>query len=272
MTTNKSLKSTFCTKCADVNGDLKITPSDAQMAFDIYLKKISNPTWCEIENADVNCSGTKLTPKVSPADAQAIFNKYLKKGSTSYTCSGSNRQASTSLQAGIYSFGPFAIDSSFLTSEGDILIPIIVESPTEMGAFGFDLSFPSDDWIFIGLEATDLTAGCDQLAGNVIAQETPASVGSTVPFPSAQFLRVGGYKTSVGNNASIGVLVILVFRTTKGFSEPSEISIIGAYDDLANAMIYAGTSIKSRNPETRDGTKQPAGRRKSKAERGKSDS
>jgi PKD repeat protein len=65
MNNDKSLLATFCTKCSDVNGDLRITPVDAQMAFDIYLKKTPDPTWCELENSDVDLSGTKLNPEVT---------------------------------------------------------------------------------------------------------------------------------------------------------------------------------------------------------------
>ena len=72
---DKSLVAHFCTRCGDVNGDLNITPADAQRAFDIFLGKISNPTACEKENADVNCDGAKSFPRVTPGDAKAIFDK-----------------------------------------------------------------------------------------------------------------------------------------------------------------------------------------------------
>jgi hypothetical protein len=43
MDRNKSLTATICAKCGEV-GDLKITPTDAQVAFDLFLGKIANPT------------------------------------------------------------------------------------------------------------------------------------------------------------------------------------------------------------------------------------
>ena len=265
LNTSKPLLSTFCTKCADVNGDLKITPSDAQLAFDLYLGKIPSPTWCELENADVNCSGTKSAPQITPADAQTIFNKYLQKKTGSSDCSGSSRAAAASQQSVSFFNGPFLIDISFLTSEGDILIPVIVESPTEMGAFGFDLSFPSDTWTYVGLEATDLTADCNQLAGNVISNEASGPYGSTASVPSSQFLRVGGFRTSDAKNASVGVLVTLVFKTKTGFTGPSEISVIATYDDLRNTLIYAGTSGRLRDTERGIENGRPADQRKVKA-------
>src|SRR4030042_5095896 len=137
MDNNKSLISTFCTNCADVNGDLKITPADAQAAFDIYLRRISSPTWCELENADVNSSGTKLEPKVPPSDAQMIFNKHLRRGTVDGTCSGDSRAATTSTQNLGLPAVKLAISNSAVYQSGDILIPIIIESPSAIGAFGF---------------------------------------------------------------------------------------------------------------------------------------
>jgi len=46
---DKSISANFYTKCGDVNGDLSITPADAQAAFDIFLGKIANPTESELE-------------------------------------------------------------------------------------------------------------------------------------------------------------------------------------------------------------------------------
>jgi PKD repeat protein len=262
---NKSLVATFCATCADVNGDLKITPADAQLAFDIFLGKIASPTWCELENADVDCSGTKLVPKITPADAQIIFNTYLKKGTDSGDCSGNSRTAVSSQQNTMFSNASLTIDGSYLTSEGDILIPIIIESPSEIGAFGFDLAFPSDNWTYVGLERTDLTNDYDQLAGNVISYQASGPEQSAAAVPNDQFLRVGGYKTSDYKNASVGVLVTLVFRAKTGFVDPSEISIIAAYDDIQNALIYAGSSIRLRENERRAENRPPADQRKESA-------
>jgi PKD repeat protein len=44
MDRDKLANANFCAKCGDVNGDLAITPADAQAAFDIFLGKIPNPT------------------------------------------------------------------------------------------------------------------------------------------------------------------------------------------------------------------------------------
>ena len=265
LNTNKSLLATFCTKCADVNGDLKITPRDAQLAFDLFLGRSAGATWCELENADVNCSGTKMVPSVTPADAQIIFKKYLRKGTYSSTCSGNSRAAASSQPDMLFSQAAFTIDSSFLTPECDILIPIIIESPSEVGAFGFDLAFPSENWTYVGLEGTNLTNDYEQLAGNVISYQASGLGQSAADAPTDRFLRVGGYRTSEDKNGSAGVLVILVFRAKKGFVDPSEISIIAAYDDIQNASIHAGSSFRLRNKERRAENGRPADQRKGKA-------
>jgi hypothetical protein len=237
MDSNKALSSTFCTKCADVNGDLNITPSDAQMAFDIYLKKISAPTWCELENADVNASGTKFVPKVTPADAQMIFNKYLKKGNVNPTCLGTYRTSTAATQSPVLSPANLAINSVFFNQDKDIAISIIVESLSPIEAFGFDLVYPSDQFMFIGLERTELTKEYNQVDANVIPYQISQDDGTVTQTESLSILRVGGYKTSSAVNASSGTLITLIFRFIGEDRDMSSISIMGICDDIQGASI-----------------------------------
>jgi hypothetical protein len=261
MDNNKSISSTFCTKCADVNGDLKITPADAQLAFDIYLNRISNPTWCELENADVKCDGTKLSPKVTPADAQTIFNKYLRRGVGIGDCSGNSRTAAASMLNLALPAVKLAIGNSAFNQGEDIYIPIIVESASDIGAFGFDLLFPSNQLTYIGLERTELTNDFDQLDANVVPYLVPpdesksAQASGLFREPSDGFdqqpanmvntsvLRVGGYKTKPAANPSSGVLITLIFRVSGEVKDSSSISIIATFDDIQNASIIDGTPI-----------------------------
>jgi PKD repeat protein len=281
MDNDKSLLATFCTKCADVNGDLSITPADAQMAFDIYLKRIAEPTWCELENADVNSSGTKLNPKITPADAQMIFNKYLKKATVDGSCSGSSRVAAAAGQNLTLPAVKLAVNSSAFNQDGYLYVPIIVESASDIGAFGFDLAF-SPGWLtYVGLERTELTSDFDQLDANVIPNPTSPE-GSTlggfssfglpagfeaqgkpsegfdqqpVDTPKGLILRVGGYKSSLTGKSCSGVLVTLVFRVTGEVGDPDSISIIATYDDIQNASILDGPPRDNRR-----GTERPAGK------------
>ena len=80
MDVDKVISASFCTECGDVNGNLNIFPSDAQVAFEIFLLKISNPTDCEKENADVNCDGT-----YNPLDA-VLYVNYVYKNMTQLFC------------------------------------------------------------------------------------------------------------------------------------------------------------------------------------------
>jgi PKD repeat protein len=296
MDKSKSLSATFCTKCADVNGDLKITPADAQLAFDIYLGRVASPTWCELENADVNCSGTKLTPKVTPSDAQAIFHKFLRRKVASSDCSGSSRAATLSMQSAGFTNVNLTINSVTFAPGQDILIPVIIESPSEIKAFGFDLSFPSSVMTYIGLERTVLTNDYDQLDANVIAYPAtnqgenktepteahlsgfdsilaskifmPQALDSREPLQDVdqpivnktnyRVLRVGGYKTSLSENPSSGVLVTLIFRVTGEVKDPSPLSVMATYDDIQNASIRNGMVNSQDNAQVRQ-EKRPVG-------------
>jgi parallel beta-helix repeat protein len=256
MNNNKSLAATFCTKCADINGDLKITPGDAQRAFDIYLGRIANPTWCELENGDVNCSGTKLSPKVTPADAQWIFHKYIRRGEAISDCSGNSRAAAVTTELASFINANLTIDNMAFTPDLDILIPIIIECPSEVTAFGFDLTFPSNVLTFIRLESTELTKGYDQLDANVMPyQPINQEQGNAEPAETL-VLRVGGYKTNPDQSPSSGVLVTLIFRGTGEFIDPNATSIIATYDDLQNASVINRMISRQDNSQIRENKRQ----------------
>jgi hypothetical protein len=261
MDKGKSIAATFCTKCADVNGDLKITPADAQAAFDMFLGRIANPTWCEKENADVNSSGTKLEPKVTPADAQVIFNKYLRRGELPGDCSGNSRAATMAMT--IYKEVPNASLSvnSFAAIGGqDIYVPILIDSPLEISAFGFDLEFPADKLIFIALERTALTESYGQLDANVILPEY--SEEKVEKKENSSILRVGGYKTDLTFNASSGVLVTLVFRVERDLGEEAPLSVTATYDDIKHASVKNGlVQPKKRQNEKEMSKKKMPGKR-----------
>jgi PKD repeat protein len=281
MDKNKSLSGTFCTKCGDVNGDLKITPADAQLAFDMYLGRIANPTWCELENGDVKCDSPRLAPKITPADAQMIFHKFLRKKVANSDCSGNSRTATAATQSLSSPSVKFTINNISYTPGRDILIPVIIESPSDIKAFGFDLAFPSNILTFIGVESADLTYDFDQLGANVISYqimdqggaETASSQGSPQSLVNSidrQMLRVGGYKTNSTQNPSSGILVTLIFRASGEFRDLSSLSIIATYDDIKNAAIkYESASLRTKEHGTenrrpaRQSNRKQAGKRQS---------
>jgi hypothetical protein len=186
-----------------------------------------------------------------------IFHKYLRRGTVDATCSGDSR-ATTSTQNLALPAVKLAVGNSTVSQSGDILIPIIVESPSAIGAFGFDLVFSSKQLTFVGFERTDLTSDFDQLDANVfpylISQDEGKSAQSTLlrKDPSDSFdrepvgtsdssiLRVGGYKTDSAVGSSSGVIITLVFRVIGGTLDSSPISIVATYDDIHSASITDG--------------------------------
>ncbi len=220
----KTAVANFCTNCADVNGDLILSPADAQMAFDIYLGKINNPTWCELENADVNASGSAAEPKITPADAQTIFNKYLKKGILPADCSGIARLTAAtelSFRNPGQTKATVSLGSSARSFDGDLFVPVVIDSALTIGAFGFDLLFPSEDLVFIRAERSDLTAGFLQMEANVTAPG---------------LLRVGGYASQPASQEGSAVLVTLVFRIV-GPNQSPAFSIADTCDDIDHIQV-----------------------------------
>jgi parallel beta-helix repeat protein len=228
MNSNKSLSAFFCTRCGDPSGDLNITAFDSQVAFDIYLRRISNPSQCEFENADVDCNGI-----VSPGDSQAIFNKYLGIAELPADCSDKTRTMATeiiSMQAEEPSATLLAIEDVQVNRDGYVFVPIIIDNPIDIDAFGFDLVFPSNVLTFLILENAELTEGYEQLDSNVISfQDT-----------NHKILRVGGYNIHSDQTLSSGVLVTLVFKVTGEFKDPIPLSVIATYDDIKNVSTRDG--------------------------------
>ncbi|MFW9972625.1 MAG: hypothetical protein ACFFDF_20740 [Candidatus Odinarchaeota archaeon] len=220
---DKSLIAYFCTRCGDVNGDLKVTASDAQDAFDIFLGRLSNPTQCESENADVSCNN-----KITPGDAQAIFNKFLKKGDLPTDCSGKTRaQKATclSIQTEELPITHLIVEDAQINSDGYVFVSIIVNNSMGIDAFGFDLQYPSEIFEFITHEVTAFLKDFIQVEAN--------HLGNGV-------LRVGGYSTTPATIDSPEVLLTLVFRAKEEIHGPLLFLITNAYDDIKNAIVKNG--------------------------------
>jgi hypothetical protein len=146
-----------------------------------------------------------------------------------------------------------------VSRDEDIYLPIIIESDSDIEAFGFDLIYPSRSLVFVGLERTDLTADYAQLAANVLSptqMTTPEEAGKfqlqgaeglTSALTGHATLRVGGYKTSSVEGPFTGVLVTLVFRAMGSFDNDSPISVVATYDDIQNAGISKGVTNQGRS-------------------------
>jgi len=229
MNSDKSISAQFFTKCGDVNGDLSITPADAQDAFDIFLGKIANPTESERENADVNCDGTKSTPNVTPADAQAIFDKFLGKDDLPCDCSCKSRAGTLSATLNSSQSSVLPIDATQTSPGEEIVIPIIVDNPSSIKAFGFDLIYPEDTLEFIGIEQTETTNDFYRIDANKIAEGV---------------VRAGGYgKTTAGSNYP-RVLIKLIFKVAQKTKKQIGLTIINMVDDIRNSTLRSRTSIR----------------------------
>lgn len=233
MDKNKSISAFFCSKCGDVNGDLKITAADAQAAFEIFLWKIQNPTACQIENADVNCDGTKANPSVTASDAQAIFEKFIGKSELPCNCSGTSRKNLLSSQSNKNSVFSFIINERRTQTEGEVYVSVIIEDIKTINAFGFDLVFPPETLEFVTLEKTESIETFVYIDSNEIA---------------SGILRVGGYKKKIADIPSPNVLFTLVFRTIKEVKQSPSFFILNTFDDIKRSSIKKEASIR-RNME-----------------------
>lgn len=234
MDQDKSLAAFFCPRCGDVNGDLNVTASDAQSAFDIFLRRISNPTLCEIENSDVDCSG-----ETTPGDAQDIFNKFIQKAELPSDCSGKTRAqmaVSPTIQTEQSSTMQLILEDTQVNHDGYAFIPIIVSNPLNIDAFGFDLQFPSKMLEFVTFEMTELLKHFAQVDAYT---------------PEEGLLRFGGYGSAPLSSDSPEVLMSLVFRVKKSINYPVFLVITHTYDDIRNAIIKDGTII-NRIEQVRD--------------------
>jgi hypothetical protein len=150
--------------------------------------------------------------------------------------------------------------NNFSISVGnDIYVPILVDSPSEISAFGFDAEFPSDKLIFVGLERTALRESYNHVDANVISREyAEAKAGKKQKYST---LRVGGYKTGLKFSAFSGVLLTLIFRVERNLAEEAPLTVIATYDDFKNASVKNGlVGLKKSQNEREDPAKDSVGR------------
>ena len=235
MSSDKNITALFCSICGDVNGDGRLSPLDSQAVFDVFLGRNKTPSLCQKENGDVNGDGTRDKPHISPADAQAIFSKYLGKKELPCDCSYNVRTAASLVPFGWDSFSleeaasherpaqdiHLGLDDLRRVSETEIHLPVMINNPHNIDAFGFDLVYPADMLEFAGVAKTEMVKDFYQVEGNVTAEGV---------------LRVGGYSVEAIPSESGGELVILIFHLKrKGVNDPQDIFIMKTFDDVETA-------------------------------------
>jgi len=220
MDRDRTVTAQFSPKCGDVNGDNNITPGDAQDAFNIYLGKMANPTFWQMENADVNTSGTRDVPNVTPGDALAIFDKFLGRSDLPGDCSCASRSTNPTTLMSHFQGSSLSIAPLDRTSGQEIVVPVLVFHPSNINSFGFDIHYPAGAMEFLFVERGSLTQDFTQVEGIERADG---------------IIRVGGYSSFSEANSSSGELVRLVFRAKGPSIDTTALKINNTVDDLGNS-------------------------------------
>jgi parallel beta-helix repeat protein len=220
MDSDKTVSANFCVKCGDLNGNLAISPLDAQAAFDFYLGKIPELTRCQKENGDVNCDGTKDEPKITPSDAQWIFEAFLGRRDLPADCSGASR--SDSVAVSFARRGPSqeiirVWKDTSIKSNREILIPINIEHSVFIDSFGFDFCFDPDVLQFITAIPSEQSRGFHHLECHEFQEG---------------ILRVGGYAVEPIRFEGTDELVTLIFRINDDIKTPLMFCLKNPVDDL----------------------------------------
>ena len=232
MDRNRTIAALFCSKCGDVNGDNSITPGDALLAFNIYLRKIASPTFCQLENADVNTSGTKGAPDVTPGDAQAIFEKYLGRNDLPSDCLCASRSSGQVASTSHFQGNSLSIAPLDRTSGKEIVVSVLVSSSSSLKSFGFDIHYPTQALEFLFVERGSITQEFTHVEG---IETTSGTV------------RVGGYSGFSEISNSSGELVRLVFRLKGPSIDTAALKITKTVDDLGNSRMDDETPTQKPN-------------------------
>jgi len=161
--------------------------------------------------------------------AQAIFEKFLGISELPCSCSCSSRAGTLSVQRRAFSDVNLIIDDIEVSRGEEIAVPIIINNPFNINAFGFDLLFSSQILEFVRVERTELLKDFPQVEGNEIAKG---------------ILRIGGYSSEPIESQSSGVLIVVIFRVISEPEEPSTFMIINSVDDVENAAVRTGMITK----------------------------
>lgn len=198
-----------CAPDGDVNEDGSITPADALLAMEIYLGA-HTPAGCEFITADVNCSNA-----VTPGDALTIFYAFL--GTPIPPCGTLTKTAGNVSEV-------FAGDVS--GTPGDtISVPIWVDNPEGISAFGLDLRFPEEQLEFLGIAPSLLTREWITLKSSRVSEDV---------------IRLGGFNTEAIASAAAASLVEIRFRVRSAENGAGRLEIFNLTDDLANFQAAAG--------------------------------
>ncbi len=226
-----------CVSDGDVNGDLALTPGDAQCSFQIFLNRGALPADCDVPNfecevtaADVNCDRT-----VTPGDAQAIFTRFLNRGAP-LECF-----ARTVLAEGRSGHGPYQLSWNVRTlvgaAEGDLVkVSLVLDNPAGLHAFGLQLNYPASRVTLLGVQRASLTREWIQLEGQ--AQANGA-------------LLIGGFHDQPISGAAPGELLQVLFSAKNANISAADFSLSHLVDDFGAALLKgAGAEATAAMPSS----------------------
>jgi hypothetical protein len=220
---NPCTKDFILIRLGDVNADGEVTPGDAQLAFEIYLGKIT-PTLRQTIAADF--SRNEL---VTPEDAQLIFEHYLGKGVLLEGRAGDDAQTSISA---INMFRPvkrmlYALNT--IGNSGEIIsVPIIINNPEGVRSFSFEVNYNPELLEYIGLKTSMLTSEFDYVRG---IKEVEGLI--SIEGESKRPIRYNKY----------GSAAVMVFRVKEGINGSLPIIVSNLSEDLFNVEASEGTFI-----------------------------
>ncbi|MFQ5720922.1 MAG: cohesin domain-containing protein [Candidatus Aminicenantales bacterium] len=220
-----------CPRLGDVNEDGSLTPGDAQMAFEIYLGKIS-PSSSQLTTSDANCScpctskeHSEANNCITPGDAQNIFDHYLGR-MTLPLCCADYQCSQTSILGRRESSIPglekrlvYALPT-IGNSEGRVKIPVMVNNPRGIRSFRLEMIYPYELLEYGGLKASPLTKGFDYVRG----EEEVSGIIEIEGKGKEPILKPG-----------VGSLAVVVFNVKKGPSGRGPLLLYNLDGDIFRA-------------------------------------
>ncbi|MDH7513616.1 MAG: cohesin domain-containing protein, partial [Clostridiales bacterium] len=193
----------------------------------------------------------------------AIFRNYLKRAELPSDCSGNSRSGTTAtamigISRSIFDMNLTINILSGILVDDIVYVPIIVDSPFEISAFGLDIEFPAYKLTFVGLEKTGLTQNYSNLDATVVIHEYSEQMERE--NEGSAILRVGGYKTDLTFTPSSGVLITLIFRIKHELADDTQLSITATYDDIKNATVERNSLIWPKTKKIERAEKRRAGK------------
>jgi hypothetical protein len=226
----------------DVDANGNVTPGDAQMAFEIFLGRIT-PDMCQEMTSDANCSSV-----TTPGDSQQIFEHFLGRRVLPTCCAEA---------APLFTAMPRYLERSDLEEEEErsrredspsshllyplkimglseeiISVPVILTNPAGIRSFGFELSYPSGLLEYLGTKQSTLTADFSYVEGIELAEG---------------LIRVEGEGEMPIQSNDTGSLAILLFKVNKGADISLPITILSAYGDILHAKLIDGSITRLDN-------------------------